>query len=198
VISPLINRLLPSVACSAFPACTLAGVSGTCAGGAACCGSGVGFGIDDPVWLGFHIALKVLFLFCPLLDWGCQGKANGSNPQVISPLAAAVAAAISCAAGNRSNQSSGSARMMRKPILRQLRVFCASAALQSHLEAAACLIACHSLWGRTVTEASISEVKERGATHTGCLLATSNAEIGNTGPAPSGCGGHPAMLRSRP
>jgi hypothetical protein len=57
------------------------GVSGTCAGGAACCGSGAEFGIDDPVWLGFHIALKVLFLFCPLGDRGCQGKANGSNPK---------------------------------------------------------------------------------------------------------------------
>src|SRR5579863_8626829 len=80
VISPLMNRLLPSVACSVFPACIRDGVSGTCAGGAACCGSGVGFGIDDPVWLGFHIALKVFFLFCPLQDWGCQGTANGPNP----------------------------------------------------------------------------------------------------------------------
>jgi hypothetical protein len=34
------------------------GVSGTVAGGAARGGSGVGFGIVDPVWLGFHIALK--------------------------------------------------------------------------------------------------------------------------------------------
>ena len=49
VISPLINRPLPSVACSVFPACVREGVSGTCAGGAACCGSGAEFGIDDPV-----------------------------------------------------------------------------------------------------------------------------------------------------
>ena len=36
------------------------------AGGAVRGGSGVGLGTIDPVWLGFHIALKGFFLFCPL------------------------------------------------------------------------------------------------------------------------------------
>lgn len=71
-------------------------------------GSGVGVGEVDPVWLGFHIALKGFFLFCPLQDRGCQGKANGSHPKNVNPLAvAALAAAISWAAGNRTNRSSG-------------------------------------------------------------------------------------------
>ena len=79
-------------------------------------GSGVGVGEVDPVWLGFHIALKGFFLFCPLQDRGFQGKAKGSHPKNVNPLAvAALAAAISCAAGNRTNQSSGSARTTRTP-----------------------------------------------------------------------------------
>jgi hypothetical protein len=73
----------------------------------------------------------------------------------------ALAAAISCAAGNRSSQSSGSARMMRKP-------FYGSARTHSKvIVAAAC--PCHS-----TAEASISEVKERGATH---FCATQKLEI---------------------
>jgi hypothetical protein len=79
-------------------------------------GSGVGVGEVDPVWLGFHIALKGFFLFCPLQDWGCQGKAKGSHPKNVNPLAVrALAATISWAAGNRRNQSSGSARTTRIP-----------------------------------------------------------------------------------
>ena len=35
-------------------------------------------------------------------------------------------------------------------------------------------------------------------THTGCLLATSDAEIGKIGPSPSGCGEKRAILHSRP
>jgi hypothetical protein len=34
--------------------------------------------------------------------------------------------------------------------------------------------------------------------HTGCMLATSNAEIGKIGPSPPGCGANRAMLRCRP
>ena len=35
-------------------------------------------------------------------------------------------------------------------------------------------------------------------THTGCLLATIDAEIGKTGPGPKGCGENWAILHSRP
>jgi hypothetical protein len=42
--------------------------------------------------------------------------------------------------------------------------------------------------------ANFYEVKERGATDTGCLLATSDAEIGKIGPSPSGFGENPAYF----
>ena len=35
-------------------------------------------------------------------------------------------------------------------------------------------------------------------THTGCLLATSDNEIGKIGPDPQGCGENRAILRCRP
>ena len=35
-------------------------------------------------------------------------------------------------------------------------------------------------------------------THTGCLLATSDNEIGKTGPVPLGCGENRVILHSRP
>ena len=35
-------------------------------------------------------------------------------------------------------------------------------------------------------------------THTGCLLATSDDEMGEFGPVPSGWGENPAILHSRP
>ena len=34
--------------------------------------------------------------------------------------------------------------------------------------------------------------------NTGCLLATSDDEMGKNGPVPSGCGENPAILHSRP
>jgi hypothetical protein len=43
-----------------------------------------------------------------------------------------------------------------------------------------------------------SQFEERGATHTGCLLATIDEEMGENGPVPSGCGEKPAILHSRP
>ena len=35
-------------------------------------------------------------------------------------------------------------------------------------------------------------------THTGCLLATIDDEMGKIGPGPKGCGENPAILHSRP
>jgi hypothetical protein len=39
-----------------------------------------------------------------------------------------------------------------------------------------------------VAGANFFEIKERGATQTERLLATTDAEIGKIGPSPSGCG----------
>ena len=39
--------------------------------------------------------------------------------------------------------------------------------------------------------ANFYDIEERGATDTGCLLATSDTEIGKIGPSPSGCGENP-------
>src|ERR1039458_5613757 len=44
--------------------------------------------------------------------------------------------------------------------------------------------------------ASFSQFKKRGGTDTGCILATSDAEMRKTGPRPKGCGGNPAILHS--
>jgi hypothetical protein len=46
--------------------------------------------------------------------------------------------------------------------------------------------------------ANFSQFKERGGTDAGCILATSDAEMGKTGPGPKGCGENPAILHSRP
>ena len=40
-----------------------------------------------------------------------------------------------------------------------------------------------------------SDIKERGATDTGCLQATSDTEIGKIGPSPPGCGANPGPRR---
>ncbi len=39
--------------------------------------------------------------------------------------------------------------------------------------------------------ANFSDIKERGATDTGSLLATSDTEIGEIGPSPPGCEANP-------
>ena len=48
------------------------------------------------------------------------------------------------------------------------------------------------------TGADFSEFKKGEATHTGRLLATTDAAIGKIGPAPSGCGENWLILRCRP
>jgi len=50
---------------------------------------------------------------------------------------------------------------------------------------------------RLVTGGSFSQIEKRGATDTGCLPATSNDEIGKTGPVSSGCGENRLLLRCR-
>ncbi len=57
---------------------------------------------------------------------------------------------------------------------------------------------CIHVYEWPATGAIFSHVKERGATHTGCLLATSDKEMGKNGPVPSGCGKNWARLRCRP
>jgi hypothetical protein len=52
--------------------------------------------------------------------------------------------------------------------------------------------------GMAATGANFSQVEARGATHTGCLPATSDKEMRKMGPVPAGCGENRAMLRSRP
>jgi len=52
--------------------------------------------------------------------------------------------------------------------------------------------------GAAATGVSFSQFQERGVTHTGCLLATSDDEMGKTGPVPSGCRENGAILRCRP
>ena len=52
---------------------------------------------------------------------------------------------------------------------------------------------------RTVAPgANFSQIEERGATHTGCLLATTDEEMREIGPGPEGCGENRAILRCRP
>ena len=51
--------------------------------------------------------------------------------------------------------------------------------------------------GGTDTAGPHGQVLVRGV-HTGCLLATNDAEIGKIGPSPSGCGENRLILRSRP
>jgi hypothetical protein len=51
------------------------------AGAAGRAGSGVGVGLFGPVWVGFHIALKRYFLFCPIWTGGFQGGANTLDPK---------------------------------------------------------------------------------------------------------------------
>ena len=41
---------------------------------------------------------------------------------------------------------------------------------------------------RTLRRWRLGEGNEKGETHTGCLLATSDNDIGKTGPVPPGCG----------
>jgi hypothetical protein len=78
-ISPLMNRPLPIVACDSgvVPTCCGRGASTEGDGDAGRGGSGVGFGLTDPVWLGFHIALKVN----PFLSHrtGGIGQGNGQG-----------------------------------------------------------------------------------------------------------------------
>ena len=81
-ISPLTNKPLPMVACSA--AATPARLAGfwTGAGGAGRGGSGVGLVFWGSGWLGFHIALKDDSFSVP---WGlgdAKAMANGANPNV--------------------------------------------------------------------------------------------------------------------
>ena len=54
-------------------------VSMTGAGWMGRAGSGVGLGLVEGVWLGFHIALKV-FPFLSWLDGGFQGRAICHEP----------------------------------------------------------------------------------------------------------------------
>ena len=70
-------------------------------------------------------------------------------------------------------------------------------ARESPVSPRACLGSVHTS-GVVAPGASFFEFKERGVTHTGCLLATSDAEIGKTDPGPQGCGANRAILHSRP
>ena len=61
LISPLMNRPLPMVACSPeVGAAGRLGASNAGAGAVGREGSGVGLEVTGPVWLGFHIAVKVV------------------------------------------------------------------------------------------------------------------------------------------
>jgi hypothetical protein len=51
---------------------------------------------------------------------------------------------------------------------------------------------------RTALGANFPQFKERGATNMEYLRATSDEEMGKTGPCPAGCGANRAMRRSRP
>ena len=88
------------VACSPVEACAARTGGSTGAGGggtARGCGSGVvGVELTGPVWLGFHIALKTCFLFCPLqgLEKFAKTRANGLVPKKIK-----VRSAVPCAYG---------------------------------------------------------------------------------------------------
>ena len=59
-------------------------------------------------------------------------------------------------------------------------------------------LGCIDIQRRVTLGVNFCEVKERGATDTGCLLATSDTEIGKIGPSPSGCGENRLILRCRP
>jgi hypothetical protein len=43
------------------------------------------------------------------------------------------------------------------------------------------------------TGADSPQFEERGETDTGCILATSDEEMGKTGPVPPGCGANPSV-----
>src|SRR5208282_5688892 len=63
LISPLMNRPLPTVAWSPAAGAGLGRAGGSKVAGAGAAGrvgSGVGFTVGAPVWVGFHIALKVI------------------------------------------------------------------------------------------------------------------------------------------
>ncbi len=49
-------------------------------------------------------------------------------------------------------------------------------------------LGCIDIYERAATGAIFSQIKERGATHTGRLLATIDTEMRKNGPVPSGCG----------
>jgi hypothetical protein len=59
-------------------------------------------------------------------------------------------------------------------------------------------LGCIDIYEWAATGAIFSQVEERGATHTGCLLATSDEEMRKNGPVPPGCGANRAILHSRP
>ena len=59
-------------------------------------------------------------------------------------------------------------------------------------------LGCIHIYEWSATGANFSHFEKRGATHTGCLLATSDKEMGKNGPVPSGCGVNWAILRCRP
>ncbi len=60
------------------------------------------------------------------------------------------------------------------------------------------ILGCIHIYEWSATGAMFSHFEKRGVTHTGCLLATSDKEMGKNGPVPSGCGVNWAILRCRP
>src|SRR5579875_512078 len=73
-ISPLMNSPFPIVACSALIGAWVRAGSAAGTGVTGRGGSGVGLGLIDPDWLGFHIALKVI----PFLSLGTGGMAKAT------------------------------------------------------------------------------------------------------------------------
>ena len=83
VISPLMERPLPMLACSPTDDVAGRGVSSVgCTGtgrAAGCSGVGVGEG-DCPCWVGFHIALNE-FPFLSWRDWGAKAGPHIKGPE---------------------------------------------------------------------------------------------------------------------
>src|ERR1035438_453018 len=83
VISPLMKRLLPMVACSALATgarLTTGSTTGGGGGAGRTGGSGVGGRFVGPGWLGFHIALKTIpFLSC--WDGAAKAGATAAGPK---------------------------------------------------------------------------------------------------------------------
>ena len=101
VISPLINRPLPRWPVPRFRLLHPGRCFRHVCRRRSCGGSGVGVRDRRSCLAWFPHCAQGGFLFCPLQDWGCQGKANGSNPKSEN-CARRSSPRPSSAAGNRS------------------------------------------------------------------------------------------------